>query len=99
VFHLAQAWPGSYDVPVFQIFTGVGSPAIIVAPGAVRVDTLDLNLQDTGQPNSDPRFAGRSGVVRVRLAAYGRIDGTGEVDLGSPLGEFVSNPFRVRFVR
>jgi hypothetical protein len=98
-FLLAPAWPGSYDVPTSQLFVGVGSPALVVLPGAVRVDTLDLDLRDIGQPGPDPRLAGRSGVLRVRLPAYARTDQFGEVDLSAPMADLLSNPFRVRFTR
>lgn len=99
LFELTAAWPGSFDVSVTQVFIGTGSTAVVVAPGATRVDTLSLELQDIDQPSSEPRFAGSSGVLRVRLNAYGRVNDLGAADHTAPRTELLSNAFRVRLAR
>ena len=99
LFELTPAWPGSFGVAVSQIFIGTGSIAIAVAPGQTLVETVTLELQDIDQPTSQPRFVGSSGVLRMRLRAYSRINDFGEADHSSASTELVSNAFRVRFIR
>jgi hypothetical protein len=99
LFELAAAWPGSFGVAVTQVFIGTASIAIAVAPGATRVDTVSLELQDVDQPTSEPRFVGGSGVLRGRLKAYARINDFGEVAHSIPPTALLSNPFRVRLAR
>jgi hypothetical protein len=99
LFELIPAWPGSFGIGVSQIFIGTASTAISIAPGVTRVDTLALELQDIDQSSAGPRFVGVSGVLRVRLKAYTRINDFGEADHSLPPTELLSNPFRVRLAR